>query len=40
MDSRGEIIMKNFMVFDIGGSSVKWSVININGEFIESNKNN
>ncbi|AGF59012.1 glucokinase [Clostridium saccharoperbutylacetonicum] len=32
--------MKNFMVFDIGGSSVKWSVINTNGEFVESNKFN
>lgn len=27
--------MKNYMVFDIGGSSVKWSVINENGEIIE-----
>lgn len=27
--------MKNYMVFDIGGSSVKWSVINGNGEIIE-----
>ena len=30
--------MKNFMVFDIGGSAVKWSVISESGEFIESNK--
>ncbi|MDR3596008.1 ROK family protein [Clostridium sp.] len=30
--------MKKFMVFDIGGSAVKWSVIKENGEFVESNK--
>jgi glucokinase len=30
--------MKNLMVFDIGGSAVKWSVIKENGEFVESNK--
>lgn len=30
--------MRNFMVFDIGGSSTKWSVINEAGEFQESNK--
>lgn len=30
--------MNNYMVFDIGGSSVKWSVINESGEFFESNK--
>jgi glucokinase len=30
--------MENFMVFDIGGSSVKWSVISKNGEILESNK--
>ena len=30
--------MKKFMVFDIGGSSIKWSVIKESGEFIESNK--
>jgi len=30
--------MKNFMVFDIGGSSTKWSVIDELGEFRESNK--
>lgn len=28
--------MKNYMVFDIGGSSVKWSVISENGDFKES----
>lgn len=28
--------MKNYMVFDIGGTSVKWSVINEEGNFIES----
>ena len=32
--------MKKYMVFDIGGSSVKWSVIKVSGEFIESNKLN
>lgn len=32
--------MRKFMVFDIGGSSVKWSVINENGEFIENGKFN
>lgn len=30
--------MRNFMVFDIGGSAVKWSVIKENGEVVESNK--
>lgn len=30
--------MRNFMVFDIGGSSTKWSVITEEGEFKESNK--
>lgn len=30
--------MRNFMVFDIGGSSTKWSVITETGEFKESNK--
>ncbi|EHI97778.1 ROK family protein [Clostridium sp. DL-VIII] len=30
--------MRNFMVFDIGGSSTKWSVITEKGEFKESNK--
>ena len=30
--------MENFMVFDIGGSSAKWSVINRNGEILESGK--
>ncbi|WP_315068616.1 ROK family protein [uncultured Clostridium sp.] len=30
--------MRNFMVFDIGGSSTKWSVITEKGEFEESNK--
>lgn len=28
--------MKNYMVFDIGGSSIKWSVISENGDFKES----
>ncbi|EKQ56500.1 MULTISPECIES: ROK family protein [unclassified Clostridium] len=30
--------MNKFMVFDIGGSAVKWSVISEGGQFIESNK--
>ncbi len=30
--------MENFMVFDIGGSAVKWSVINRSGEIFASNK--
>ena len=30
--------MEKFMVFDIGGSSVKWSVINKSGEILESSK--
>lgn len=30
--------MRNFMVFDIGGSSIKWSVITEKGEFEEGNK--
>ncbi|PRR78850.1 ROK family protein [Clostridium vincentii] len=30
--------MKKIMVFDIGGSGIKWSVIKKNGEFVESNK--
>ena len=32
--------MRKFMVFDIGGSAVKWSVINEGGEFVESGKFN
>ena len=32
--------MRNFMVFDIGGSSTKWSVIDESGEFKESGKFN
>jgi predicted NBD/HSP70 family sugar kinase len=32
--------VKNFIVFDIGGSAVKWSVIMENGEFVESSKFN
>lgn len=32
--------MRKFMVFDIGGSAVKWSVISEGGEFIESGKFN
>ena len=27
--------MKNYMVFDIGGSSVKHAIISENGEFLE-----
>lgn len=30
--------MENFMVFDIGGSSIKWSVINQGGDILESGK--
>ena len=30
--------MRNFMVFDVGGSSTKWSIIGETGEFKESNK--
>ena len=30
--------MENFIVFDIGGSSIKWSVINQGGEILESGK--
>ncbi|OOM77318.1 beta-glucoside kinase [Clostridium puniceum] len=30
--------MDKFMVFDIGGSAVKWSVINQSGKILESNK--
>lgn len=30
--------MRNFMVFDIGGSSTKWSIITEAGDFKESNK--
>lgn len=32
--------MRNFMIFDIGGSSTKWSVINESGEFKKSDKFN
>lgn len=32
--------MRNFMVFDIGGSAIKLSVIKENGEFVESDKFN
>ncbi|NOW06657.1 ROK family protein [Clostridium beijerinckii] len=32
--------MRNFIVFDIGGSSTKWSVISETGEFKESSKFN
>lgn len=28
--------MRNYIVYDIGGSAVKWSVINENGEFLKS----
>ena len=30
--------MRNFMVFDVGGSSTKWSIIDELGDFKESNK--
>ena len=30
--------MSNYIAFDIGGSSVKWSIINLNGEFLENGK--
>lgn len=30
--------MSNFMVYDIGGSSVKWSIITEDGEFLKSGK--
>ncbi len=30
--------MNNYIVFDIGGSSIKWSIINLNGEFLENGK--
>ena len=30
--------MSNYIVFDIGGSSIKWSVINDKGEFFKSHK--
>lgn len=30
--------MRNFMVYDIGGSSVKWSVMTESGEFLKSGK--
>ena len=30
--------MRNFMVFDIGGSSAKWSIINEEGMIIKSDK--
>ena len=30
--------MKNYIAFDIGGSSIKWSIINLNGEFLENGK--
>jgi len=32
--------MRKFMVFDIGGSAVKWSVISEDGSFVESGKFN
>lgn len=32
--------MKNYMVYDIGGSSVKWSIINEEGKFIKNGKIN
>lgn len=30
--------MSNYMVYDIGGSSIKWSIINENGKFVKSGK--
>ncbi|OOM77317.1 beta-glucoside kinase [Clostridium puniceum] len=30
--------MRNFMVFDVGGTSTKWSIIDESGDFKESNK--
>ena len=30
--------MSNYIAFDIGGSAVKWSIINLNGEFLENGK--
>lgn len=30
--------MKNFMVYDIGGSAIKWSIISIDGNIIKSDK--
>ena len=30
--------MRNFVVFDVGGTSTKWSIIDESGEFKESNK--
>ena len=30
--------MSNYIAFEIGGSSVKWSIINLNGEFLENGK--
>jgi predicted NBD/HSP70 family sugar kinase len=32
---KGEVVMRNFMVFDIGGTTVKYAVINENREFME-----
>lgn len=30
--------MNNYISFDIGGSAVKWSIINLNGEFLDNGK--
>ena len=30
--------MNNYISFDIGGSAIKWSIINLNGEFLEDGK--
>ena len=30
--------MNNYITFDIGGSAVKWSIINLNGDFLENGK--
>ena len=33
----GGLLVKKIMVFDIGGSAVKWSVIKKNGDFVKGN---
>ncbi|SCJ02199.1 Beta-glucoside kinase [uncultured Clostridium sp.] len=30
--------MENYIAFDIGGSSIKWSIINLDGDFLENGK--
>lgn len=34
----GEIYIANYMVYDIGGSSVKWSIITDKGVILKSDK--